>query len=217
MKRQRSSSTSGPNKKPRTQKSTTVAATVKKELRKRTDWKYTDMVTIAANSQSAGTITSLFGNLIRGDNGINNFLGNTIIPQAVLVKYFIHTSELRNVVRVMIFQWMDSAIPSLSGVLQHTNLPTLSPTLITNKPYIRVLYDHTHQFAPSAGGDVLRGEGVTDPVTVYIPGKRLKPLRYNASTNFVQDGQIYILHVSDDAVTPSPQISYCTRVTFDDS
>lgn len=226
MKRQRSSSAnSRMAKKPRYQRQdATVTAVVRKELRKKTDWRYADYSLTATNVQNAGTVYSLYSNLVRGDGGLNNFDGNLIRPQAITMKYFIHTSTVRNAVRVLLFQWFDSATPVTTGILQTntSGLATIAPTLVTNKAYIKVLYDRTHQFAPTAshgdngGNTVIDGEGVTDPVTVYIPGKRLRVTKYNSSTNVVQEGNLYLLLISDDAVIPSPQITLYSRVTFSD-
>lgn len=223
MKRSNTSTTSQQAQKKRRMTSTSQLAVtqqiVRKELRKKTDWKYSDLNSNSTNVTTTGAVISLFSNLIRGDLGINNFDGNIIKPQAITFKYFIHTNTVRNAVRVMLFQWFDSANPVLAGILQNAGAitATLSPILITNKPYIKVLYDRTHQLAPTAGGDTtVTGEGVTDPVTVYIPGKRLKEVRYNSSTNTVQTGNLFLLIVSDDAVSPSPQINYYSRVTFSD-
>jgi len=222
MKRARADSKTGagPRKRPRVSQEAQVAAAVRKELRKKTDWKYTDTALVATNVLTTGGIASLLTNLARGDAGLDDFEGNVINPQAITFKYYMHTSQVRNVVRVMIFQWFDSVTPVPSGVLQSvvTGLGPISPTLITNKNYIKVLYDHTHQFAPTAGGDTtVTGEGVTDPVTVYIPGKRLKQVRYQSGNNIVQDGNIYLLMISDDLVVPSPQVTYYSRITFSDN
>jgi len=194
----------------------TVTAVVRKELRKKTDWKYTDHSATAVNVYSSGTITSLYSNLVRGDTGYNNFDGNVVRPQAITLKYYAHTSQLRNCVRVMLFQWFDSSVPALSGVLQHTGatqLPVVSPTLITNKGFLKVLYDRSHQFAKPNDVDT---EGVTDVITVYIPGKRLRQTRFNSGANTVQEGCLYLLVVSDDLAVPSPQITWVSRVTFAD-
>lgn len=221
MKRQRSQSAISTRRvKPKLQRQdATVSAVVRKELRKKADWKYTDISAVALNMTTTGAVVSLLGSLIRGDAGINNFDGNTINPQAITFKYYAHTSELRNTFRVMIFQWFDAAVPSLTSVLQTAaaSVATIAPILLQAKSNIKVLYDHTHQMAPSAAdGGVVYGEGIISPITVYIPGKRLRPVRYNQSTNTVSNGNIYLLYVSDDSVIPAPQITFYSRVTFTD-
>lgn len=223
MKRRAALQSSQPAKRPRTQ-TRQLAVTqeiVRKELRKKTDWKYADLSAAAANVNNSGVIVSLYQNLNRGDGGLNGFDGNIIRPQAVTMKYYIHTSEVRNVIRVMLLQWFDSATPSVAGLIQSvsTGLATIAPTQITNKDYIKVLYDRTHQIAPTAGGGstpTVVGEGITNPVKVYIPGRKLRATRFNATSNAIVHGNLLLLVISDDLVTPNPQITYYTRVTFSD-
>lgn len=221
MKRQRSTSTSGrPAKKPRYQRQdATVSAVVRKELRKKTDWKYTDH-SASGNVTSSGSIISVLSNLVRGDAGLNEFSGNDLRPQALLIKYYMMTNQTYNSVRLLVFQWFDSSVPVPSGILQSTStsFATISPTLVTNKRYIKVLYDKTHIMAPTAadGAGNVVGWGTQEPQTIYIPGKRLRPVRYNSTTNVVQDGQIYVLAISDDSLTSYPQLFWYSRVTFSD-
>lgn len=205
-------------KKPRAiKRQKTTQAIVVAELRKHTDWKYTDWGLSGANVTSAGTIASLYQNLIRGTNGQDQFVGNIVTPQAITLKFFAHTSELRNVVRVIVFQWFDDGVPTVAGILQNPAIPfgCISPILVSNKEFIKVLADQSFQMAPSAGNPIT-GEGVTGPHTIYIPGKRLKPTRWQASANVVQDGNLFILYISDDLLPAHPQITWYSRVTFSD-
>lgn len=190
---------------------------VKRELRKKVDWKYTD-VSFTGNTTSSGTVVSLFANLSRGDNGFDHFEGNIINPQAITLKYYCTTQQTYNSVRVFIFQWFDASTPTLSGILGTVSVATnvIAPTNTSNKPIMKVLYDRTHTFAPSAGDAAVVGYGVVDTQTVYIPGKRLKQVKFNSTTTAVQDGNIYILHLSDDSLTSYPQLTYFSRVTFSD-
>lgn len=193
---------------------------VRNELRRRTDWKYCDHSSSGSAVSATGTITSLYANLVRGDAGYNNFNGNDIRPQAITFKYYCATTQTYNSFRVMVFQWFDAATPAVTGVLESnaTGLGTISPVLITNKRYIKVLYDKTHVMAPTAGGDTtVTGSGTVDAQTVYIPGKRLKPTRYNSTTNSCQDGNLYVLVISDDLAPSYPLIYWYSRVTFSDN
>lgn len=221
MKRQRSSSRGGSSKKPRLQRQdATVQSVVRKELRKQTDWRFADDNQTALAVYNTSSIRSVFTNLSRGDAGLNNFQGNDIRPQAILLKYYCDTAQAFNTIRVMVIQWFDATTPVLSGILQNINTGTalVSPTLVTNKKYIKVLYDKTHMLAPMAGDNTgIYGNGIIDPVTVYIPGKRLRPVRYNSTTNVVQDGNIYVIAVSDDTALGTVNLTYYSRVTFADS
>lgn len=210
-----------PRKKVRTNTSqlAVTQAIVKRELRKKTDWKYTDMSFATTNVTSTGTVTSLLANLVRGDAGINTFDGNMITPQAITLKYFTVINQVYNSVRLIVFQWFDSSTPAPSGILESTatTLGTLSPILVTNKSFIKVLHDQTHILAPTAyDAGTVAGYGLQDCITVYIPGKRLKPIRYNSTTNVVQDGNLYVLAISDDSLTAYPTMSLYSRVTFQD-
>lgn len=207
-------------KRPARSSSTTVQAVVKKELRKKTDWKYTDVFGASIPVYNTGaTIISLYANLSRGDAGINNFDGNMVHPQALLFRYYAETSQVYNVIRVMLIQWFDAAVPVINGLVQQTatGIACVAPTLVTNKQYIRVLYDKTHMLAPTAGDTgALGGYGVMEPVTVYIPGKRLRNTKFNSGTNFVQDGNLYLFAVSDDTALGTVNLTYYSRVTFSD-
>lgn len=224
MKRQRSSSTSNKSsKKPRyARQDATVTAVVRKELRKKTDWLYCDYAVtnnaIYNNSQPA----SLLANLSRGDAGINQFNGNIIRPQAITVKYFAQTAQAAyQALRVIIFQWFDSATPALSGVLQNdaTTLALVSPTLITNKGFLKILYDQLHTCALTAADGTTLGNGLVHPVTVYIPGKRLRPIRFPSSgaTPTPQDGGLFVLALSDDQALGTINLTLYSRITFADS
>lgn len=192
---------------------------VRKELRKKMDFRYTDAYAAPTNVSSTGAVYSLLTNLVRGDAGKDNFQGNLITPHAITLRYFWTTQQTYNAVRLMVFQWYDASIPAVNGVIEDnaTTLATLSPVLITNKQNIKVLYDETHVLAPTASGDTtVLGYGHSDGIKVYIPGKKMRPIRFNSTTNTVQEGNLLMLVISDDAVVSYPQLSYYSRVTFSD-
>jgi len=192
-----------------------TAKIVKREMRKNTDWKYTDNFGTAIPVYNLGAqLYTLYSNCARGTEGRDDFVGNYTDPQAVLMKYWAETAQTYNVLRVMVFQWFDAVTPALSGILQNTTtgIACTSPTLVTNKEYIKVLYDKTHMLAAPYSG----GNGIIDPVTVYIPGKKLKRTRWNSSSNTVQDGNIYVLFISDDTALGTVNVTFHTRITFSD-
>lgn len=194
---------------------------VRKELAKKADWKYADVSFAAVNVLNTSTITSVFANILRSDQGLNGFEGNYINPSALLIKYYLHTSQVRNAVRVMAFQWFNTTTPALADVLETTaaGVATVSPINVKNKMYIKVLYDQSHQFAPTAasGSSVINGEGLVTHQTVYIPGKRLRRIRMDPTANTIQMGNLYLLFVSDDTIVPAPQITCYSRCTFTDN
>lgn len=119
----------------------------------------------------------------------------------------------------MVFQWFDATNPALSGILQNsaTGVAPISGTLITNKPYIKVLHDDKFIMAPTAGdGSTSIGNGI-HMGSCFIPAKKLKSVRFNSTTNVVQDGQIYVMMVSDDLVPTYPACTYYSRLAFTDA
>lgn len=206
-----------PAKRPRSQLALTQSI-VRKEVAKTKDLLYTDYNRATTNVTSTGAIDSVLTNMNRGDTGHNTFAGNRITPRGLTVRYVLNSQQTFNRIRVMIFQWMDFTAPTIPGVLE-TNanpLATICPVFITNKSHIRVLFDKTHVIAPTAGGDTTPiGHGVAVE-KVYIPGTRLRPIRFNQSSNVVQDGNIYILYISDDALPNYPQIDFWARLSFVD-
>jgi len=189
---------------------------VKAELRKKIDWKYTDYAVTSSPVYYNSPPLSLLSNLTRGQLGINNFLGNTIRPQAITIKYFCETSqETYQALRFVVFQWFDAATPATSGVLQDSNqtIALVSPTLVTNKPYIKILYDKLHVLATTSSP---AGNGIIQGQTVYIKGRRLKEIRYNSSTNTCQDGNLFVLAISNDTALGTVNLTMYSRVTFAD-
>lgn len=189
----------------------------RKEVRKNQDWLFTD-VSGSGGVSSSGTFVNLLSSANRGLSGLNGYSGNTINPSGLRVKYYWSTDQSYNSVRVLLFQWFDATTPALSGIVQSTTAgqATISPMMTTNLQYIKVLYDGHHMLAPSAadGGSVL-GQGVAS-ADIYIPGKRLKQIKFNSTTNVVQDGCLYMLLLSDDSVLSFPQCTYYSRLTFTD-
>lgn len=189
---------------------------VQKELRKKIDWKYTDYAYTSNSIYYNTSPVSLLTNLTRGQLGINNFLGNTIRPQAITIKYFAETSqEGYECLRFIVFQWFDASTPSISGVLQDSSTTTalVSPTLVTNKPYIKILYDKLHVLSLTSNP---AGNGIIQGQTVYIKGKRLKEIRYNSSSNTCQDGNLFVLALSNDTALGTVNLTMYARVTFAD-
>lgn len=117
----------------------------------------------------------------------------------------------------MVFQWFESAAPTLSTVLQYTatGTATVSPIQVNSKSSIKVLYDKTFNMAPTADGAVTVGNGVFGD-KVYISGRRLKKVRYQQNVNTVSDGDIYLFFLSDDNLVSYPQITFVQRCSFYD-
>lgn len=192
---------------------------VRNEMKRRGDLKYVDRSGALQNMTSSGTFIKLFGTqFIQGSDGLNNYDGNTISMNGVTLKFAAQSNQNYNFCRIMVFQWLDSSVPVLSGILQDTStgIATVSATLVTNKSFLKVLYDKTWAFAPTADSAVTVGNAVFSD-QCYIPGSRLAKVRMDASTDATcQKGQIYLMYLSDDSVTTYPQLTYYFRGSFYD-
>jgi len=193
---------------------------VRRELAKRGDLKYVDRSAALQSMSSSSTFIKLFGTqFIQGSDGWNNYDGNTLSMSGVTLKYCCQTNQNYNFCRVLVFQWLDSSTPVLSGILQDTStgVACVSATLVTNKSFMKILYDKTFNMAPTADSAVAVGNGIfTD--SCFIPGSRLAKVRMDATNDATcQKGQIYLLYLSDDSVTTFPQITYYLRGSFYDS
>lgn len=195
-------------------------AAVRKELRKVSDFKVTDNAQNNVSVSSTGSMTSILANLTRGDAGVNNFDGNVINPTGIRLKFFFNTDQAYNACRLILFQWFDATIPGATNVLQNvtTGLATISDVLESNKKFIRILHDTTVVIAPTANnaGSIV-GQGKSDVYDVYIPGKRIRQVKFASSSNTIQDGNIYILTISDDSVITFPGVNWYSRCTFTDN
>lgn len=197
-----------------------IRAEVSRQIRAKGDIKYTDVSTSFTDISSAGIIISATSNLVRGTAGIDNFLGNNLTPTGFSGK-FIFTSAQQTfaVCRVLVFQWFDASVPTLSGILQNSiSSPqvVLSPVLVTNKSQMKILWDQNYYISPpSADAGVVFGQGGLAG-KFYIPGSRLRKLKANSSTNAIQDGGIYVLYLSQDSTAAFPSFAMYNRLSFMD-
>lgn len=194
-----------------------LKAMVRKEVARQGDLKYADYFG-SFNVTNSGTVTSLLSNMTRGDNGLNMHQGNIITPRYLQIDYFYATQQLYNSLRLIVFQWSETTTPTLASVLQSTTsgIATISPINISSKSEIRVLADHKCIVAPSAGGDTTPIGYGTNSGSIFIPAKRLRPVRFNTSANLVQSDNIYVLYVSDDGVPVYPTLNLYSRLAFTD-
>lgn len=203
---------------PKTYKKNYQKPVMYKTPKPKVDMKYTDNAVQNQSVTSSGTFTSLFANLVRGDNGLNNFNGNNIYPKYIQFDYHVNTNQNYNSCRVMIFQWEDGTPPNLATILANTaaGIATICPPNVSAKHQLKVLWDDKVLFAPTAGGDsTVIGQGICKG-SCFIPERKLKTVRFASSSNNVQDQNIFVLTISDDSVPTYPAIYWHSRVAFTD-
>lgn len=170
------------------------------------EYKVTDVIQGAISATAAGQVFDLMVNLSSGTGPINQFVGGKIQPVGIQFRYCWQLGDPTNVVRVIIFQWMDSTFPTTAGILASLN--ALAPVQLDNRENINILKDEI-LFLSDTGAGVCNGGG-----KIYIPAKRMIPCQFNRSTGAWQKGRLFCLAISDSAVLPSPTITFFHRLTF---
>lgn len=167
---------------------------------------------------NAGHVSDLLSNMIPGTSSVNNFVGNEILPTSVRVHVSITMGPLAgvgdgtNICRLVLFQWKDSIVPAVNGVLAIGTAPQ-SQYLWDNIENMNILADRMYalkQIVPNSGYDAICDK-------IYIKGKNMTPVKWNTSTGAVQKGGIYALMISDSSIPPAPYFSLYTQVTYTDA
>lgn len=174
----------------------------------------------AGSVTTSGVIDKLTSNLSRGTSGIDNFLGLELLPTSVRVNVgmtmgqsAIAYGDGTNFMRVLVFQWLDSTTPAIGGILQDATSP-FSMTRWENRENIMVLADRL--FALKQTG-LQQDSHDAIAERIYIKGKRMVPIKYNAAGSAVQKGDVYIIILSDSSVTANPYVVYNSQITFTDA
>lgn len=178
-----------------------------------TETKYINQSTDTQSVDYSGTVFSLAYPITRGDDFINNFEGSTIYPKGLTVRYQWSTDQSYSKMRIIVFQWKDSVLPTPVLCLSTTgsSLAPLSSTNLTSKPMMTVLYDSLE-----TGSYPTAGTSYTEAHKVYIPGYRMLPVKYHATTGTVRTHGIYMLVISDDGAVNYPQFSFFSTLSFSD-
>lgn len=197
-----------------------ITRTVRKELAKKDDYKqcrgtidYT-----ALGVSSTGTVFDITSVLSRGDTAINNFEGSKIFPKSFKLRYrwmnAVVSGDSFNLCRVMIVQWMGDTTPSNAGAFidpVSDAFAPLSGRLWTNKPYMRILYDHTCDLVnDSASGDYLHY------YEAYIPSIKIKPIEFFESSALAHRGRIFVVCVTDSNAAGHPHFAARYEMVFTD-
>lgn len=125
----------------------------------------------------------------------------------------IPSTELTNIVRIIVFQWIPDTVPVRDNILSIG--VTTPPSLYPHAPYnhdkrfqFRILYDkkqHLSYYGPA----------------VAIGRKRItrfpqRKIQFQSGTT-VGTNQIYVLYLSDSGATPNPTMSSSVKVNYQDN
>jgi len=168
---------------------------------------------------SSGLVWQPLTNLARGTS-YNQFIGSEILPTSFRVQLSIAmgpgvgptAGDGTNVVRVILFQWNDASVPNVAGVLQ--SVSPLSNFSWENRENIICLADKYYAMK-QASSATASWDMIVD--TIYVKGKKMTPIKYNAAGNGIQKGEIMLLIISDSSIATHPYCTFYTQLTFTDS
>lgn len=213
MKRQRSNTQFlRPAKRKKTGRQTGVQAAQNINL-KTVEYKVADSGTVNGEVTNVGTVIDIMSSLVRGTGYLNQFVGNTIKPVGIQVRYTLRAGDPTNVMRVMIVQWMDSTTPTPDDILQ--SVLVCSAIDVSNRSIINVLHDRIYGLPNQFTGAGSNSTAIPTQA-IYIKGKHIYPVEYRTTTSTAKKGAIYMLLLSDSSDQLHPLASYYTRVTFAD-
>jgi len=165
-----------------------------------------------ANPTVSGTgyIQSLLANALPGTSFYDEFVGSKIQPAGIQFRFGIVNGDNTNMCRIILFQWLQEAVPAINGILQ--TFSVYAPLNVDNRENIIVLRDMLIPLYASGNANVMLAGDM-----VYVKGKKMIPCFWNRALQVWQKGNIYLLMLTDSAAPPSPNASYWSRITFTDS
>ncbi len=158
-----------------------------------------------------GSIFDMTSALVRGDGAVDYFTGNLVRPKKLTIRWSINTNQTFNVMRFLIFQWLDASVPIPAGVINTTG-STLAPHAAlfhSNIHKILVHHDSIHCMYPVAGSYAVKcGE---------ITLSNFRTIQFATGSTNPQMGGIYMLAVSDDGAPGYPQLLFVSELVFSDA
>lgn len=191
-----------------------IQRTVKKEVAKTKDFSQAigTMDYESFGISATGVAHEITSVLQRGDGTINQFNGQRVFPKSLKVRWkaMVATStpsDSYNVIRFLIVQFFSDgnvtnpfAFLEANGYVGTTGAP-FAPRLWQNKPYMKILYDHTDTLVnDSASGDYVHN------YEAYIPGSKLRSVEFLSNSNVAHKGRIFFCAVSDSTAANHPHL-----------
>lgn len=187
-----------------------VSMEVQRQIARKEDYKQTVLAHSTANTVSySGQVHDLLSNLSRGDNPVNNFEGSSLQVKSIRIRGQISAADGTQMVRLMVFQWRDPAVPVPSGLLTQagSGFAPYSDRLWTNKKTAKILYDQLFNMDTYSP---------TCKVDIYIPGTKLARTWMQQSAAIAQNNGVFLLAISDSSTVNHPIWTYLSEIVFTD-
>jgi len=163
----------------------------------------------------SGSAVSVTNNITPGDD-YNQSTGIVITPHHLRVRAnLVSTAATYNIMRFIVFQWMDAGVPVGSGILATTGVQNapLSPFNWINRSRYKVLHDEHH----TVWGNSSTTVGCKDlNVNLADCFSNIHLISSGAGTTPVRGG-IYLYIVSDDGLANYPAFNYVAELIYTDA
>lgn len=177
---------------------------------------------------TAGTIVNMYSAFTQGVGYRNAYLARIVTPVGLDIRWHAvgpgqYTgaagvlTDLYANIRLIVYQWFDSAIPTMSGTVQ-TVASILSPINIDNYQNINVLMDEIISLDCTTYEHDVGAQTYTNKAgRRYIKGKKMGPIELNTGAGQFQDGGIYYAVYSVSGSAPHPALEVYLRLTAVDA
>lgn len=197
-----------------------VQRQVKRTIDRQKDYKICTREVGPVGVDFAGSTYNLLNDLVRGDNARNNFEGAHIQIKNIHIRGNVSVGDNSNIMRVVIFQWMDDTPPTTISILDNTgiiggvNAPYATRNW-SNRPLYKILRDDLFDLQATslnAGGP----NGNIKVLDYWIKSKKITKTFYAATSGAVQKGSVWMTIVSDSGSIPNPQLTFTCEIVFTD-
>lgn len=160
---------------------------------------------------------NLIGSLTKGD-GPFSVSGNLMKPKSLTIRGNLSTNQTFNSVRLILFRWKDASTPLTSGLLDQTSTvyaPYSAPYWV-NVHKMEILEDRliALKLRNNVGEDnvtfVMHHKFSLNSPAIQLPDAAGPGL-------IAQMNGLYLLYISDDAVTSFPTITARSELRFTDA
>lgn len=192
-----------------------VHRAVQSELKKYIEPKVTH-VNFGAQVSGNGTIVSLTDNMTQGDSALNHYTGNLIKPQSLTLRLNVSTNQDWNVVRYIVFRWIDSSVPAPTGILDQcgTGWAPHSDFFWVNRKKIIVLKDKTMALFARVSGQYDVKKSV---IRINLSSQPTIQMPSGTSGATPQNNGLYVMMITDDLITTAPAFVWRSSLVYTDA
>ncbi len=188
-----------------------VSRIANRNLNKRIEKKY--FTNYAAGSRDwSGAVYSIT-DIPQGDTDTTRD-GDSLFLKSVQLRYSVVAGDTTNLVRLVMFQYLDDTTPTVSNILNSGYLGAagapLTPFHHDERSKYRILYDSGPMSVDTYNPQLVR------KVFVKNNKKMVNQIRYNGGTT-TGSNKIYLIELSDSGAASHPSFNTISKVNFNDS